>query len=405
MGARLPERADLARLMTWKPSPVLLNISAFLFDLVDPCQRQLSDFFIRPPLHCVNAFAGEWTHPIYSHRSAAFEMLVSRIVQEHDRWTGQGVLCDSLGDGLVLDRSPTYRALRETALRHGIAFSSNHSAVAPIYKALSLFALPRMERLRLVAYVDNVTALRELCHDNQRFELDLETSLGTLYPNAILHETVHVLANAHLARAFPDADPLTRLTHGLLSESFATAVQTYAAGDRESASEVESLLLRINGLHIGPRERAQLNLGKRRLGESLTLSLIALGGLFDLCGGTPDQAGPILDLVVGGHPVEDDTDVVALFVLGFGRSPTFSRAIQTAYFRYVDLECEYSGMLADRGSYFRRFAVEIAKRVAFLSKSLLGSVDAVSGVWGRGSAVTDGAASCAEGSSGNVAKP
>jgi hypothetical protein len=302
-------------------------------------------------------------------------MLVSQIVQEHDRWTGQGALCSSLGDGFVLRKSATYRALREVASSWGVAFSSERSELAPIYKALSLFALPRMERLRLVAYVDNVTALRELCHDNQRFDLDLVTSLSTLYPNATLHETVHVLAYAHLMDAFPEIDPGTSLTNALLSEAFATALQTYAAADHDPASEFESLFLRINGLHIGPRERAQLNLGRQRLSEPLTLSLIALGGMFDLCGGTLDQAGPMLELIVGDCSIENDGDVVGLFMLGFGRSPTFSRDIQAAYFRYVGLEREYVRLLSDTGSFLRRSRVQIADRVAVLSKSLVGSMD------------------------------
>lgn len=152
-------------------------------------------------------------------------LLVKNILHEHDRSTFKESLKNNLGDGYLLEHNPVYRAVRIAALRARFSFSDERFHD---YDVLPLTQLPRILKSKVIPYIDNVRALREIEGVSPgSFTL---AEVPALRANRIFHESAHAAAHTILSKYIRDKgkNDLERAFRILLQEAFANAVESLA---------------------------------------------------------------------------------------------------------------------------------------------------------------------------------
>jgi hypothetical protein len=207
-------------------------------------------------------------------------MPIAELLAEQRRLHGPGRLLENLGDGLLYDKNPFFRRIRQAALKRGIGFTLRDPGN---YFAFPLVALDTVLRTRKVPYRANYSALLAFERARPGFFALADLRQNRPLPNYLLHESAHAVAFHELYGRPNDvfaalSDP-SKLVRVQLGEAFAMASEYFAACAVSGA--VHDWFFSINSYrHRTPAKKAVGELTER-YGMPLLVWLIFAGFLLN----------------------------------------------------------------------------------------------------------------------------
>ncbi|MBS1959142.1 MAG: hypothetical protein JST80_06720 [Bdellovibrionales bacterium] len=243
-------------------------------------------------------------------------LLVKKILNEHDKYTTSQSLKDCLGDGYLLQNNPIYLAIRVAATHSDFKFSNERFYE---YDAMALTQLPKILKKKVIPYLDNVTALREIEKARPgKFTLN---DIPPLRGNQIFHESAHAVANTILSWHLKDKgkSDIERVLRILFQEAFANACESFSnlyAHDRFH----NEFLYKNSYIMEEPNVRRKLLEGMNTAGETQTFIVLLFSFLYAnfLQTETADREfQSLLDLLVPNANKKESAALFKVFGIGF----------------------------------------------------------------------------------------
>jgi hypothetical protein len=149
----------------------------------------------------------------------AKRVTLKQLLAEHRRYAARTPLATSLGDGYLYTHNTQFRNIRDWVRELGFQFTRDDYCH---YRALPLAALPIILREQRMVYIDNATPLGRVERRSPGMFL-AEMGIRAI-SNAVLHESMHCIADRVLPRAKTTRELVLRV---LLAESVATTVDAF----------------------------------------------------------------------------------------------------------------------------------------------------------------------------------
>lgn len=157
------------------------------------------------------------------------QVLLSKLIGEHERYSKQTTLPENLGDGALFSTNPIYYAIRNQANSLGATFTLYDSFG---YFACPLLSLREILDSKCIPYKNTTAAIKLLENSRPRFFTSRELRLLEFQSNQILHESAHIIADQYWLLHSPkllhlDLDR-NRILRFALGEAFANTTEILA---------------------------------------------------------------------------------------------------------------------------------------------------------------------------------
>jgi hypothetical protein len=200
-------------------------------------------------------------------------VMLKQLLAEHRRYASRTPLATSLGDGYLYTHNTQFRNIRDWVWQLGFRFTSDDYCD---YRALPLAALPTILRERRMVYIDNATPLGRVERASPGV-FPAEMGIRAI-SNAVLHESMHCIAERVLPRAKTTRELVLR---ALLAESVATTVDAFGAAYVQD--DVHRILHNYNSFYsLAPAApfRAILRRALRAHGEVACFKVLLFSHLY-----------------------------------------------------------------------------------------------------------------------------
>jgi hypothetical protein len=158
------------------------------------------------------------------------DISLTELLRLQQRCHGSARLLQNLGDGLLYQKNPFFRRIRDATRARGIGFTLEDPGD---YFAFPLVALDAVLKTRQVPYRANYAALSAFERARPGFFTLADLHKNRPLPNYLLHESAHAVAFHELFGRPRDthaalSDP-KKLVHVVLGEAYAMTAEYFAA--------------------------------------------------------------------------------------------------------------------------------------------------------------------------------
>ena len=200
-------------------------------------------------------------------------MKLTKLMELHSQLQTKDGLENNFGDGYLMQNNHIFRNVRIAAQKNGFAFSDEDNN---LYQALPFSQLERILSDKVIPYVNNVTALRQILNRLPESVVWDDLSDG-LKKNYAFHEACHCVARSLAKTYLKESSSSEGILQILLEESFANTCELLGVIDVND--QVHRIFYELNSYTSLTQEKTNFKTAVSEIGEEVVFKFMMMAYL------------------------------------------------------------------------------------------------------------------------------